>query len=106
MAEDRMFGVGDAAGGQIRAVVTDGHLADLEISPMVMRRGGMDSRMLAAEVARAVNAAIDDLVRQSTAGLGTGSVAAELAQVSVGFARAIDEVTAELERAERRIDTR
>lgn len=102
----QVFGVGEAANGQIRAVVADGRLAHLEFSPTIMRRGGMDSKMLAAEVTSAVNTALDDVVRQVTKAQGTGSIAAGLAQVSASFARAIDEVTAELERAERRLDMR
>jgi hypothetical protein len=103
--DDRLFGVGEAAGGWIRAVVADGRLADLELSPQLMRRGGMDSSTLAAEVTNAVNAALDDLVRQVTVAAtpDTAAVAAELDQVNATFTRAIDEVTAELERAERRL---
>jgi hypothetical protein len=103
-ADDRLFGVGEAAGGWIRAVVAEGRLANLELSPQLLRRG-MDSSTLAVEVTNAVNAALHDLVRQAevTATPDTAAVTAELDQVSATFARAIDEVTAELERAERRL---
>lgn len=102
---DRLYGVGEAAGGWIRATVAEGRLANLELSPLLLRRGGMDSSTLAVEVTNAVNAALHDLVRQAAVAAtpDTTAVTAELDQVSATFARAIDEVTAELERAERRL---
>jgi len=106
--KEPLFGVGEAANGQIRAVVEEGRLANLKISPTFLRRNGMDSTALADEVAAAVNAALDDLVDQTMLDMqsDTGTVTAELDQVTDTLTRAIDGVRSELDRAVRRLDTR
>jgi hypothetical protein len=73
----------------------------LDLITGVLEHGGT----LAAEITAAVNAAIDDLARRAAAG-ALADVAGELDQVSESFDRAIDAVTTELERAERRLDGR
>lgn len=104
-------GVGEAADGRIRAMIgSEGRLARLDLAPELLqhdRDGGtlLDSVTLAAEITKAVNTAIDDYVRHA-AGVDTAEVTAELTQVGDAFKRAISEVTADLERAERRLDSR
>jgi hypothetical protein len=113
-ADGPLVGLGEAAGGEIRAVAdAEGRVERLEISPGLLRHsrhGGtvVDSATLATEVTRAVNAALDDLVRRAAAASvpGAHAVAGELNRVGADFQRAIDDVTTELERAERRLDGR
>lgn len=97
---ERAAGVGVAVDARIRAVVgVDGRLRELAIDPGLLGRPG-DSAALAGAIIDAVNAAMDDLVRQAVP--GTDGIAA----VGVGFERALDGVRADLERAERRIADR
>lgn len=109
--DGQVVGVGETAGGEIRAVAgPDGRLRELAISPTLLRhsRHGttvMDAATLAAEVTRAVNLALDDLARRAAAG-ALADVADDLDQVNESFDRAINAVTAELERAERRLEGR
>lgn len=106
-----VVGVGEAANGRIRAVAAaDGTLRKLTIAPDLLRRtrdGGtfLDSRELAAEITQAVNTAMSDLVRRAAlaAAPGPDAFAGELAAVRTDLGRALNDVRAELERAERRI---
>jgi DNA-binding protein YbaB len=107
-----VVGIGEAAGGRIRAeVAAEGRLSKLEIAPEVLRhnregRPVMDSTALAAEITGAVNAAIEDAARRAATAALSGSATAELNEVSATFERSIAELTAELERTERRIEGR
>ncbi|OLF13967.1 hypothetical protein BLA60_01960 [Actinophytocola xinjiangensis] len=97
---ERAAGVGVAVDARIRAVVgVDGRLRELAIDPGLLGRPG-DAAALAGAIIDAVNAAMDDLVRQAVP--GTDGIAA----VGVGFERALDGVRADLERAEQRIADR
>jgi hypothetical protein len=104
-------GTGEAANGQIRATVgEDGRLRELTISPGLLRhtRGGgtfLDSDVLAAEIAHAVNAAMDDLIRRTAiaAAPSVADLSAELSTVRTDLDRALNDARTELERAERRI---
>lgn len=106
-----VVGAGEAAGGRIRAVVAaEGRLTKLKIAPELLRHNQdgtpvMDSATLAAEITAAVNVAIEDVARQAAAGLSVAA-AAELDEVGAAFERSINEITAELERTERRIEGR
>ena len=101
-------GIGEAVDGQVRAVVSaEGRLTTVDISPDLLRhgRGGgtyLDSTALGAAITAAVNAAFDDLVRKTAAAPDTSG----LADVGASFERSINEVRAELERAERRLEGR
>jgi DNA-binding protein YbaB len=106
-----VVGVGEAADGRIRAVIgVDGRLSKLDIAPDLLRHnrhGGtlLDCNTLAAEIAQAVNDAINDFARRATAP-DTLATIAELSQIGDSFESAVNQVTAELERAERRLDGR
>jgi hypothetical protein len=110
-AQGPLIGVGEAADGQIRAVVAEnGKLRKLTISPNLLRhtRGGgtfLDSRTLATEITQAVNAAMDDLIRRTAlaAAPDPAELTTELSHVKTGLDRALNNVRTELERAERHI---
>lgn len=111
-AQGPLTGIGEAADGQIRAVIAqDGKLHKLTISPNLLRhtRGGgtvLDSRALAAEITHAVNTAIDDLARRTTLATLPATLNAELSHVKTDLDRALNDARTELERAERRITDR
>jgi hypothetical protein len=109
--DDAVVGVGETAGGEIRAVAgPDGRVRELRISPALLRhsrqgRTVLDAATLAAEITAAVNTALDDLARRAAAG-ALGDLDAGLTEVNETFDRAINAVTAELERAERLLEGR
>ena len=104
-------GTGEAANGLIRAVVgTDGHVSALSLAPELRRLGPrgpvMDSETLAAQIAAAVNAALDDLHTKLRAHVGEfgDRLGADLDQIAEDFERALDQVATDIARAERRLE--
>lgn len=104
-------GTGEAANGLIRAVVgADGRLSGLSLAPELRRLGRhgpvMDSVTLAAEIAAAVNAALDDLDAKLRAHVGEfgDRLGADLDRIAEDFERALDQVATDIVRAERRLE--
>lgn len=101
-AEEPVVGVGVAMDGRIRVVVgADGRVCELTIAPQLLGRFSHDSAGLAEGITVAVNVALDDLDRHAAP--EPDGFAGELSRIGAEFARAVDGVRAELERAERRI---
>ncbi len=106
-----LTGMGQAANGLIRAVVgADGRVSALSLAPELRRLGPrgpvMDSETLAAEIAAAVNAALDDL--DATLWAHTGELSdrlgSDLDRIAEDFERALDHVSTDIARAERRLE--
>lgn len=105
-------GMGEAANGLIRAVVgSDGRVSALSLAPELRRLGPrgtpvMDSETLAAEIAAAVNAALDDLdaTLRAHAGEFGDRLGADLDRIAEDFERALDQVATDIGRAERRLE--
>lgn len=110
-ADDPVVGVASSADGQVQAsVAANGKLQTLTISPDLLRRTRsgspvVGSALLAEEITRVVNSAIDDLVRRAALRSvpGPAALTSELADISADLGRALNTTRAELERAERRI---
>lgn len=110
-SDGRLIGVGEAANGRIHAIAAaDGTLHKLTIAPELLRRTHHgdtfpDSQELATHITHAVNTAMSDLAhRAARAAVPDRTVfAGELVAARTDFARALNHVRAELERAERRM---
>ena len=107
-------GSAESADGRIRAVISpDGRLRDLNIAPEVLQRGkrgdtAMDSATLATEITRTINAAFDDLVKRSATAAMPNLADAEagLRTTASDVELELNRITADLERAQRRLNER
>ncbi|MGV9772961.1 YbaB/EbfC family nucleoid-associated protein [Streptosporangium sp. NPDC003464] len=109
LAEQPLRGSGQAADGQVSAVVgPDGRLCELNLNPRVMR---MASEDLAGEILTAVNAALDDL-RAGLPGLDAvtavdpAALAESLDGVHDDVVRRLEEFASGIELTVRRLEER
>lgn len=102
-------GQGTAANGRIEALVgPDGRLATLRLDAGLRKLGPdgpvMSSEQLAAEIVTAVNTALDDWDERLKSAAG-GDLAARLDAMADDFERSLDQLSDDIFRAERRLDT-
>lgn len=110
MTDPTVYGMGGAADGLVQARVTaDGKIDELRIDPQVMRHSANRSSTLedlAEDIKTAVNQAIDDLGDQAARSAGEimDTLGADLNQVTAGFERAMEQITDDIVRAQRRLE--